>query len=736
MPEKTSDKRPRLQIRGWAAYLAVIVLEVALTAGLIILYQIFPLANFPVAYFLMTMLIAYWLGVGPAVLSVVCGWFAFVYFFVPPRGIWPLADSPQGWAAHAALLLGTIMAGIATIQWRNSNQRIQRFADETTELNAILKEQIQEREQVQQALRRSEESVRRRLDSILSPEGDTGDIQLADILDMQAIQSIMDSFYELTHIPMSIIDRKGNVLVGVGWQDICTKFHRVNPATCANCIESDTMLSANVPPGEFRLYKCKNNMWDIATPIIIGGQHVGNLFSGQFFFDDESLDYDLFRSQAKLNGFDEEQYVAALERVPRLSRKTVNEGMSFFIKLADMLSKLSYGNMKLAQILVERDNLMHSLRESEERFRVAQELSPDGFTIFRPVRDDEGRIVDFVWIYENAAIARMNGTNPQEVIGRRLLEVFPGHRESPFTEVYKHVAETGESRILEAPYEGDSINMPTWFRVAVVSMGEDIAVLAQDMTERKQAEEEVRKLNLELERRVEERTAELAATNKELEAFSYSVSHDLRAPLRAIEGFSSTLLKNYRDSLDEKGQDYLDRVRRASRRMAQLIDDILGLSRAGRAEMRRQQVDLGAMAAGILRELRESQPERKAEISIQQDMTANADAHLLRIALDNLLNNAWKFTDKREIAHIEVGAFEQDGEQVYYVRDNGAGFNSERADRLFAPFQRLHTESEFPGTGIGLALVQRIVRRHGGTIWAESEPDKGASFYFILGEVD
>ena len=188
-------------------------------------------------------------------------------------------------------------------------------------------------------------------------------LELADIIDIQAIQSLMDDFYKLAHIPMALIDLKGNVLVGVGWQDICTKFHRVHPETCKHCVESDIKLSSGVPPGEFKLYKCKNNMWDIATPIIVGGQHVGNIFSGQFFFEDEPLDYELFRSQARKYGFNEEEYIAALEKVPRLSREAVNTIMSFFMKFANMVSQLSYSNFKLAQSLAERDTLVDALKE-------------------------------------------------------------------------------------------------------------------------------------------------------------------------------------------------------------------------------------------------------------------------------------------------------------------------------------------------------------------------------------
>ncbi len=199
---------------------------------------------------------------------------------------------------------------------------------------------------------------------------EAANLELAEVVDIQAIQSLMEDFYKITHIPMGLNDLKGNVLGGAGWQDICTKFHRVHPEACKHCVESNIKLSVGVAPGEFKLFRCKNNMWDIATPIMMRDQQVGILFSGQFFFEDESLDYELFRSQAKQYGFNEEEYMAALEKVPRLSRETVDTGMAFLTKLANMLSQLSYSNIKLAQSLAEREALVDALQESEKRERV------------------------------------------------------------------------------------------------------------------------------------------------------------------------------------------------------------------------------------------------------------------------------------------------------------------------------------------------------------------------------
>jgi signal transduction histidine kinase len=260
----------------------------------------------------------------------------------------------------------------------------------------------------------------------------------------------------------------------------------------------------------------------------------------------------------------------------------------------------------------------------------------------------------------------------------------------------------------------------------IQTFNEMLATIQEKNTELKDARDES-------ERRVIERTAQLEEANKELEAFSYSVSHDLRGPLRAIDGFSQALLEDYMAVLDAQGQNYLQRVRAASQRMAQLIDDLLMLSRMSREAIRLEVVDLSALARAILADLKESEPRRRVETCVSDDVTANCDARLLRVVLENLLRNAWKFTSKHDTAKIEFGVVQSNGKPVYFVRDDGAGFDAAYMDKLFGPFQRLHASSEFEGTGIGLATVQRIIHRHGGRVWAEAAVEQGATFYFTLG---
>ncbi len=264
------------------------------------------------------------------------------------------------------------------------------------------------------------------------------------------------------------------------------------------------------------------------------------------------------------------------------------------------------------------------------------------------------------------------------------------------------------------------------------AFGKTILISILDITERKKALKEIEQYNAELEQRVRERTAELTATNQELEAFAYSVAHDLRNPLRGIEGFSRILAKDYGDRLDETGKNYCERIRTSVYRMSHLIDSLLELARLTRTEIRREEVDLSHEVRVLSREFNKKDPGREVEFVVAPDVKVVGDGRLLRIALANLLDNAWKFTSKHPRARLEFGITQEDGSPVYFVRDDGAGFNMAFAEKLFQTFQRLHTPEEFPGTGIGLTIAQRIVKRHGGRIWADGAVERGATLYFSL----
>jgi PAS domain S-box-containing protein len=262
-----------------------------------------------------------------------------------------------------------------------------------------------------------------------------------------------------------------------------------------------------------------------------------------------------------------------------------------------------------------------------------------------------------------------------------------------------------------------------------------IAVI-EDISARKKVEMEIQRLNAELEQRVIDRTAQLEALNRELEAFSYSVSHDLRTPLRSIDGFSQALVEDYGERLDEVGHDYLSRVRRAAQRMGLLIDDLLRLARITRTDMVQTRIDLSALAKEVSGDLCEHKGYNAASLSVQTGMAAYGDPSLLRIVLENLLDNAWKYSSKMSEPKITLGCLAQAGQAVYFVRDNGAGFDMAYVNKLFGAFQRLHRDQDFSGTGVGLATVKRIIHRHSGKVWAEGLLGEGAVFYFTLGDQD
>lgn len=378
----------------------------------------------------------------------------------------------------------------------------------------------------------------------------------------------------------------------------------------------------------------------------------------------------------------------------------------------------------------DRKQIEADLQQSNSILRTVVDSTTDA--IF--MKDLQSR-----YVFINSAGANAVGKPVEDIVGKDDTGIFPDDIALPIMENERRLIASGGNQTYEdlVSKRGE---LRTFLAVKTLcrnKQGKVIGVvgIARDITDRKHAEQQIKELNQDLERRVAERTKQLEAANKELEAFSYSVSHDLRAPLRSIDGFSLALAERYVEQLDDKGKHYLQRVRAASQRMGELIDDLLHLSRVTRSEMQCQTVDLSAMVQAIAADLQQTEPERQVEFSYAPEVVVQGDPRLLRVVFENLLNNAWKFTAKKLHPKIEFGTTPQsDGTIAYYVSDNGAGFDMTYANNLFGAFQRLHTIDEFPGTGIGLATVKRIIHRHGGRVWAEGLVEQGATFYFTLAD--
>lgn len=344
--------------------------------------------------------------------------------------------------------------------------------------------------------------------------------------------------------------------------------------------------------------------------------------------------------------------------------------------------------------------------------------------------------LDGMVVLWNPAAEKTFGWQAAEVLGRRSPLILQ-EQEDEWRQLLQELLNDGavlDREIQRVRKSGETIDLR--FSGAPLRGGDGvpygILALYDDITERKRVEEEVHILNSDLEQRVAARTVQLEAANRELESFCYAVSHDLRAPLRHIDGFSHALVEDCGALLPAEGRDDLERVRRATARMSQLIDDLLELSRMSRGEIQLETVDLSSMVGEVLGELAKGDPKRAVEAVIAEGVQANADPRLIRVVMDNLLRNAWKYTSRHQSARIEFGTEKRNGVTVYYVRDDGAGFDMVYADKLFGPFQRLHSIDEFEGTGVGLATVQRIIHRHGGAVWGKGMPGKGATFSFTL----
>lgn len=383
--------------------------------------------------------------------------------------------------------------------------------------------------------------------------------------------------------------------------------------------------------------------------------------------------------------------------------------------------------LRQAEFRLQRKQAEEALLSSEERYRSLVELSPDALFV---------RIDDRIVFINSAGVRLFGAANPEQLLGRLSEEfVHPdfrqlvAQRECQMREEGKTLP-FAEMKFLRL--DGTAVDVEVAAAPLVFAGKPASQVMAHDIGDRKRAEEQIRRLNADLEKRVQERTSELEAANKELEAFSYSVSHDLRAPLRHIEGFVEILMSGSTQSLDEESRRHLETISSSAKQMGRLIDDLLTFSRTARAELKKTQLDLKALVQSVIRDLRQEVGERQVEWVIPELPQVEADPALLRQVMLNLLGNALKYTRTRQPARIEVGSSASPAEHIIFIRDNGVGFDMKYAHKLFGVFQRLHRAADFEGTGVGLANVRRIISRHGGRTWAEAELNHGATFYFSL----
>lgn len=581
---------------------------------------------------------------------------------------------------------------------------------------------VSENRKAEEALLRSEHSVRVKLETLLSPGGGGEHLDLGDMLDVPAVQAMMNDFHALTGIGIGIIDLHGQVLISAGWQDICLHFHRVHPEACRNCLESDIVLSRDVAPGEFKAYRCQNHMWDVVTPITLGDRHVGNLFLGQFVYEDEELDYDFFRSQARRYGFDEVAYLAALEKIPRWSQETVAVAMRFYAKLAQMLSQLSFNNLRLAQTLVERDQLLTSLTQSEERFRALHHGSFGGIAIH-----DMGRILDC-----NEGLASLSGFAVDELIGMNGLElIVPAWREEVMKKIRSNFAEAYE---VEGLHKDGSRYYLRLQGKNIPYQGRQVRVVEfRDVSERKEAELALLQAK---------EAAEAASVAKS--RFLATMSHEIRTPMTGVIGMTDLLLQT---ELDEKQRRYAEIVKLSGNNLLQLLDDILDLSRieAHKVELEEEPFDLWGVVNGIVELMGLSAREKGLEIGVhlspEVERLHSGDAGRLRQILSNLLGNAIKFSERGAVL-LDVQLVSVDAQRSrlrFQVTDSGVGIAVDKQQEIFAPFTQADssTSRRFGGTGLGLAICRQLAELMGGEIGVESREGFGSTFWFtvLLGRV-